>query len=644
MAVEWTQVRGRLLAAVERLKQHRAVDVGIRELLNAIPVVGGFVGAYWDEIEIPSEQDALDIAAFLEHLADNRALFERAERRLEAIGDSVLDLHEPLQQVLGDLEDIRDDTSHIRVVMQRMEAAVRAEPARRGLAFGLAMLDDRQRAERTLAEVNQALAQSGETPSPAGYYMIGMAAAGRYDYPRAEACLLQAAADPAFAGVAHRGLAITYQRWANEQITEENYGLAEDLLDKATSHGKEAGTHDQLDPLTLNQLGYTAKDLAIRLQTTNRPAQAQRHFDEALRYFTNVLKMNPDDASAHNGVASVSLMRGDIDRAITEAEAAIALHPDYREAQFDLAQAYNLKIRAHPNDTQLLLRALEVTMSLFEHEQQDPRLQEHALQRLMVLYRPLIDRANALASQTAAPAAPTEPAQPSPGDVGDRMFAFAGAVTAPRVDQLSDELEPYVEYLRSLGTRPDEARPVIFIDPDESPDHARVAYPDRAGRRLVVGLALVEQPDVVLHEYTHYVLEGAASTGREMWPSAVSALEAGIAYYLPCSHRGNPIHAGLYDLDAAPGPAPGWLDQAHRDGLTWATVMWQLRAELGANTVDRLLLDAWQTTATSSTGPTPDAFIDHFDGALPDSQRGTILRRLLAAHGAWPERSEHGQA
>lgn len=302
MAVEWTQVKGRLLAAVERLKQNKAVDIGVRELLNAIPVVGGFVGAYWDQMEVPGQEDALDIATFLEHLADNRALFERAERRLEVIGDSVLELHEPLEQVLVDLEDIRDDTSYIRKVIQRMEAAVQAEPARRGLAFGLAMLDDRERAERTLAEVNQALAQSGQTPSAAGYYMIGMAAAGRYDYARAEACLLEAVGDPAIAGVAHRGLAITYQRWANEQLTEENYGVAEDLLAKAASHGKEAAAHDVLDPLTLNQLGYGAKDLAIRFQRTNRRAQAEQQFEEALRYFTNVLKITPTTRARTTGL------------------------------------------------------------------------------------------------------------------------------------------------------------------------------------------------------------------------------------------------------------------------------------------------------------------------------------------------------
>jgi len=55
-----------------------------------------------------------------------------------------------------------------------------------------------------------------------------------------------------------------------------------------------------------------------------------------------------------------------------------------------------------------------------------------------------------------------------------------------------------------------------------------------------------------------------------------------------------------------------------------------------AEIVDGLLLDAWQTTATSPTGPTSDAFIDHVDHALSESETGTTLRRLLAAQGPGP--------
>lgn len=184
---------------------------------------------------------------------------------------------------------------------------------------------------------------------------------------------------------------------------------------------------------------------------------------------------------------------------------------------------------------------------------------------------------------------------------------------------------------------------MVFVDPDASPDHARVAYPDREAGRLVVGLALGEEPDVVRHEYTHYVLEGTASTGREAWPAAVDALEAGLAYYLPCSFRDDPIHGGLYDLRAAPHPAPGWLDPAHREGLAWAAVMWQLRTAVGAQSFDGLLLDAWRATATLPNGPNDGAFVEHIDCALAD-QHVSSLQGLLTARGIPPRGTEQEQA
>lgn len=223
-------------------------------------------------------------------------------------------------------------------------------------------------------------------------------------------------------------------------------------------------------------------------------------------------------------------------------------------------------------------------------------------------------------------------------------FSFTGAVTARSVDRLSAFLEPYVEYLRELGQAPDDSLPTIFLDPDKSPARARAAHADRENGRLVIGLAVVELPDIVLHEYTHYVLEGTASIPRRQWPAGASTLEAGIAFYLPCSHRDNPLQAGTYDLRTLQRPAPPWLDQAHRDGLTWATSMWQIRTDLGAETVDRLLLETWRFTAALPTGPSDEAFVEHFDRFLPGNAPGEGLRTQLIEHGARLPRTEHGQA
>lgn len=617
MAVEWEQVRGRLLAVVEALKQRKAVDLGVRELLRLIPVVGGFVAAYWDELDAPGQGDADQIAAFLAQLADDRALFERAERRLDAIGDSVLQLHEPLAQILGDLEGIRDDTGHIREVLQRIEEAVRTEPARRGLAFGLALLDDRERAARTLAEVKRALEESGQAPTPAALYLLGMAAAGRADHARAEAALLAAVADPSLAGIAHRGLAITYQRWANEQIAAENYGSAADLLTKAAAHGTQAATHDQLDPLTLTQLGYTEKELAQRLQHLNRPAAAEPHLDEALRYFTAVLKLDPDDPSAHNGLAGVALLRGDHDRAIAAAEAAVALRPDYREALFDLSQAYLLKARTEPGDHAAVARGLEVARSLLELEDADRSLPDHALQLLRGTYGALDDRRRA--------------ATPARATVVVGAFTYTGAATDDRVAALSGALEPYDAHLRGLLPALEQRRPEIHID-SEASSRARVSYPDRARGRVVVGLRLVDRPDAVLHEYTHYLLEGLAAAPRASWPASVRAVEAGLASYLPSSHRDDPFH-GMFDLRRSDRVPPPWLDDAHRDGLAWAGALWAVRAEAGPDVLDALLLQSWGRV---SAAPDQAAVVAALAEALTGVELTTPLTEALAAHGLDP--------
>ena len=46
-----------------------------------------------------------------------------------------------------------------------------------------------------------------------------------------------------------------------------------------------------------------------------------------------MLRLAPDDAGAHYGLANVALMRGDFDSAVAEGEVAVAAEPDYREAE-----------------------------------------------------------------------------------------------------------------------------------------------------------------------------------------------------------------------------------------------------------------------------------------------------------------------
>jgi hypothetical protein len=67
--------------------------------------------------------------------------------------------------------------------------------------------------------------------------------------------------------------------------------------------------------------------------------------------------------------------------------------------------------------------------------------------------------------------------------------------------------------------------------------------------------------------------------------------------------------------------------------------MWQLRTDVGAETLDRLLLDTWRASATLPTGPTEETFVERLDHALLDNHPSRTLNDLLREHGAMLESS-----
>ena len=65
--------------------------------------------------------------------------------------------------------------------------------------------------------------------------------------------------------------------------------------------------------------------------------------------------------------------------------------PDYREAYFDLAQAYYWKMQGQGDDPALRGKALQVYRKLMELEHENPRLPAENLSFLQDLYGPVID-------------------------------------------------------------------------------------------------------------------------------------------------------------------------------------------------------------------------------------------------------------
>ncbi len=389
--MEWPEIQRKLLEAAAMLKEHKAVDIGIKSVLGLIPVVGGFVSEYWDRLDVQGEAQASELAAVLTRLAMQEDLFERVEERLESQGNQLLQIRLPISQIVSEIEAIADDTQYTRRMLEHWDKALRFGPARDGMALGLAMAEDTRGGSAFAEQVQQVVGQLEAESRPAAYYVLAMHYVSKYQYGPAEAALLEAAKDPGIEGAAITGLAMNYQRWANELIAQENFGFAEEKLDKADGYIREALRQEPLDTQSLNQLGYTFKDLAFRYRSTGKHERADELMEKASGYFQSVLRLAPDDAGAHNGLANVALMRGDYDSAVAEGEVAVAAEPDYREAIFDLAQSYYWKIQEQEGDAALLGKALQTYKKLLEAEIEDPRLPQSALSYLQELYAPVIE-------------------------------------------------------------------------------------------------------------------------------------------------------------------------------------------------------------------------------------------------------------
>jgi len=213
----------------------------------------------------------------------------------------------------------------------------------------------------------------------------------------AEACLQAASDDPGSAGKARYGLAVLYQLRATEYIREENYGLREKCLNRATEYAKAALACDPLEVgLVHNQLGYIYKDLAQRYQLTGNGQNASDALEKARTHFQIALKLDHNDANAHNGMGSTYMIQGDFDQAIKSCERAVAVIPEYLFAHYDLAQAYYFKAEnAQGQQTQrsLLTKGLVAYKRVMEIELEGhQRLPDHAREALSALYNPLVER------------------------------------------------------------------------------------------------------------------------------------------------------------------------------------------------------------------------------------------------------------
>jgi tetratricopeptide (TPR) repeat protein len=392
--MNWGQIQSKLQLVAKRVRQNKLVDAATAALIEEIPVVGGFLSKYWDSLG-GDEESAQNMASFIEAIAEQEKAFNNLGQLVEAQGEHLINQGTTLGEILVRVDETRDNVKAIKTQISRFIETLRIPSAKVAFEIAAAIGEDYRKSTDLIQHAENVLQHAGAEADAHSYYQLGMVYLSMSEFEHAEASLLKAVALQPELVDALIGLAMIYQRQATEHLRKENYGLAEDAAVKAEGYVKSALLHDPTDVSVQVHLGYLYKDLAQRYAGTGKSAQAQLAADKAWRCFETAVKIEPENASAHNGLGSLCLVRRDYDGAIEHCGKAVSLMPDYLFANFDLAQAYYAKA-LNTQETlqrlQIIQKGLEAYIKIVELDDTPghDRLPPYARQAIDKMYHQII--------------------------------------------------------------------------------------------------------------------------------------------------------------------------------------------------------------------------------------------------------------
>lgn len=85
--------------------------------------------------------------------------------------------------------------------------------------------------------------------------------------------------------------------------------------------------------------GYALKDLAQVYLGQGKREDALQALGQAKGIFENILKQDPDNASAYNGLGNIHYLQGEYEKAVGQYQEALGRAPDYAAAYNDMALA-----------------------------------------------------------------------------------------------------------------------------------------------------------------------------------------------------------------------------------------------------------------------------------------------------------------
>ena len=180
-----------------------------------------------------------------------------------------------------------------------------------------------------------------------------------------------------------------------------------------------------------------------------------------------------------------------------------------------------------------------------------------------------------------------------------------------------------------------------------------------SNQRLSFGLGGVddaEDADIICHEYGHSIQDNQvpswgggdeSSMGEGFGDYLAASFSLALAPDAGHSQLSDPACVGDWDGISYSTTTPKCLrrvdgtkhfpeaeeNQVHADGEMWSAALWDLRARLGGNLMDRLVIEAHFLLGSSSSFFTAGQSLITADLNLNGGVNGTLIRRRLIAYG-----------
>lgn len=201
-----------------------------------------------------------------------------------------------------------------------------------------------------------------------------------------------------------------------------------------------------------------------------------------------------------------------------------------------------------------------------------------------------------------------------------QQFTFSGPFQEEEQQSLTDALGGFYVHMRQLGLDVPPTEPVVDLVKPGPGGMGRMYYDTKKNRVVVSRNLLVDEPRI-LRSYATYLLTTTAVDAAGEPSPQVQVLCAGLAMYLPCSYRNDPVmgaaSADVYNaqqsrprkveayriddknklrIKKVPNSAPAGrrfhADDAH--AIAWASAWWRVRGLVGAETLDPALVASWR--------------------------------------------------